>query len=98
MIMTGVFVGKWENINLPSPQENMYLTCKMKTKLLQYMLQLEQNSLPSHTIFIIMAPNIIHQLVTTIFYRNRQEWGLGKTAMRTTKEHVTNHAKKYVTP
>jgi len=28
MIMTRVFVGKWENINLPSLQENMYLPCK----------------------------------------------------------------------
>ena len=62
-----VFVGKWENINLPSLQENMHLPCKMKTKLFQNMLQLEQNSLSSHTIFIIMAPNIIHQLVTILY-------------------------------
>jgi len=73
-MMTRAFVGKWENINLPSLQENMYLPCKMRTKLFQRMLQLEQNSLPSHTIFNIMTPNIIHQLVT-ILYRNRQEWG-----------------------
>jgi hypothetical protein len=83
--MTGVFVGKWENINRHSLHENMYLPYKMKTKLFQNMLQVEQNSLPSHTIFIIIAPNIIHQLVT-ILYRNRQEWGLGKTAMRINKE------------
>jgi len=71
MMMTGVFVSKWENINLPSLQENMHLPCKMKAKLFHNKLQLEQNSLSSHTIFTIMTPNIIHQLVT-ILYRNRQ--------------------------
>ena len=85
IMLTGVIVDKWENINLPSLQESMYLPCKMKKKLLQNMLQPERNSLPSHTIFILMAPNIIHQLVT-ILYRNRREWGLGKPAMRINKE------------
>ena len=71
-MMTGAFVAKWKNIKLPTLQETMYLPSKMKTKLFQNSLQMEQNSLLSHPIFIMMSPNIIHQLLT-ILYPNRQE-------------------------